>query len=120
MKKTVAISLAAAVLALAGCVRQQGNWEYETISGPNDKVLEEPSSEGWDPVGISINSDGTRWFVLKRQKGVEHIVGKWQYKTVIGQDDTILNDPTNQGWSTIGVTDAGNGSKWFLLKKPKQ
>jgi DNA-binding beta-propeller fold protein YncE len=119
MKRFAALLLAVGVLSLAGCTRGSAGWDYETVSGPNDRVLNDPISQGWEPIGISVTHDGTKWFVLKRQKATTHPVN-WQYKTVTSTNgEEVLNTPSNQGWEVVGVTASGNGSQLFLLKKAK-
>jgi plastocyanin domain-containing protein len=117
MKKSVGVLLVAGVLVFAGCAARQ-NWEYETISGTTDRVLNQPVAEGWDPIGICVTPDGQKWFILKRQKSVTR-PSNWQYKTVISHSDGVLDNPTNQGWNVIGYCQTADSDKWFLLKKPK-
>jgi len=117
MKKSVGLLLLASALALAGCTARQG-WEYETVSGANDKVLADPVADGWQPVGICITPDGQKWFLLKRGKEVTR-PGNWQYKTVIGRTDDVLDEPTNQGWNVIGTAQTANSETWYLLRKSK-
>ena len=74
--------------------------------------------DGWQPIGICVTPDGQRWFLLKRQKELAH-PGDWQYKTVIGRTDDVLDNPTNQGWNVIGYAMTADNEKWYLLKKPK-
>jgi hypothetical protein len=117
MNKFIAPILAAGVLALAGCTQGGMGWEYQTISGPNDRVLGGPVAQGWEPVGISVARDGTKWFLLKRQKAATHPID-YQYKTVASTNgQEILDAPANQGWDVVGVATGADGSQWFLLKK---
>lgn len=119
MKRSVAILFAAGALLLAGCAKPGVEWQYQTVSGPNDQVLGHPISEGWEPVGISVSRDGTRWFLLKKQKASDRPVN-YQYKTVVSKNgQQILDAPANQGWDIVGVTTDADGSEWFLLKKAK-
>jgi hypothetical protein len=116
MNRFVVPCLAAGVLILAGCTKENG-WEYETVSGPNDRVLNDPIAQGWEPIGISTTRDGQRWFILKRQIASPHPVN-WQYKTVISKNgDAVLDTPENQGWSLVGTSEMPDGSKWFLLRQ---
>lgn len=117
MNRFVVPCLAAGVLLVAGCTKQSG-WEYETVSGPNDRVLNDPIAQGWEPVGMSVTGDGQRWFVLKRQIASTHPIN-WQYKTVISKNgDGALDAPENQGWAVVGTSEMPDGSKWLLLRKP--
>ena len=119
MNKFMVPLLAAGVLALAGCSQTSMSWEYRTVSGQSDRVLGGPVAQGWQPVGISVTRDGTRWFLLKKQKTDGQPVD-YQYKTVVSSNgQEILDAPANQGWDVVGVATAADGNEWFLLKKTK-
>ncbi len=119
MKESVGILLASGILTFGGCnAPQKVDWEYETVAGANDKVLQGPVSDGWEAIGICVTPDGQKQFLLKRPKEAK-APAKWQFKTVIGKDDRILNNPTNQGWEVVGSSEMANSNKWYLLKKPK-
>lgn len=119
MKESVGILLASGILAYGGCnAPQKVSWEYETVAGKSDKVLQAPAQDGWVAIGISVTPDSQKMFLLKRQKGVTN-PGKWQFKTVIGPNDHILMNQTNQGWELVGVSHMPDNINWYLLKKPK-
>ncbi|HTR40024.1 MAG TPA: hypothetical protein VMH87_00220 [Pseudomonadales bacterium] len=119
MKESVGIFLASGLLTFGGCHSQTPvTWEYESVTGKNDTVLQAPAAEGWVAIGVSVAPDGQKTFLLRRQKGVT-IAGKWQYKTVVGHNDNILTNSANEGWEVVGISDLSDGNKSFLLKKPK-
>jgi hypothetical protein len=119
MKESVGILFASGILTFGGCHSQTPvTWEYETVAGKNDKVLQATAEDGWVAIGICVTPDGQKMFLLKRQKGVT-AAGKWQYKTVIGRNDNILTNSANEGWEVVGISDISDGNKWFLLKKPR-
>jgi hypothetical protein len=119
MKESVGVLIASGLLTFGGCHSQTPvTWEYETVAGRNDKVLQAPATEGWVAIGICVTPDGQKMFLLKRQKGVTK-AAKWDFKTVIGRSDNILTNSANQGWEVVGISAVAGGHKWFLLKKPK-
>jgi hypothetical protein len=119
MKESVGILFASGVLTFGGCnAPQHVDWEYETVAGTSDKVLQAPAVDGWEAIGISVTADGQKQFLLKRPKEAK-VLAKWQFKTVIGRNDGILNSPTNQGWEIVGFSEMADSNKWYLLKKPK-
>lgn len=119
MKESVGVLLASGVLAFGGCTAQKANWEYETIAGANATALRAPVADGWEPIGICVTPDGQKLFLLKRQKDVKSASGNWQFKTVAGRDEKILNSHDNQGWEVVGFSVAADSNRWFLLKKPR-
>lgn len=119
MKESVGFLFFSGILAFGGCTAQKSNWEYETVTGTTARALQAPVAAGWTPVGICITPGGQKVFLLKRQKDVKPRSGEWDFKTVAGRDNKILNNPANKGWEVVGISETSDSNKWFLLKKPK-
>ena len=116
MKRYLILLSVVGALALAGC-SQGPQWQYETISGTSDRALQAPITQGWEPIGLSVNSNGQRYFILKKSRlNVPQV--NCDYKTVSGRNDDVLAGSLAQGWTVAGSSVLPDGNKWFLLKKP--
>ena len=121
--KKLAVVLTVSIFAsgvLVGCGgRKDPVAQYKTVSGANDRVLNSSIAEGWAPIGISVGPDGSKYYLLKKTRADDASI-PWQYKTVSGRGNDVTNEPVaHEGWQPTGSFITADGTKWFLLKKPK-